>query len=258
MKNRRKILLRFDDICPTMEWKQWGRAMALLDQTGVKALLGVIPDCQDPDLLIDQPREDFWEYMKGLQTQGYTIAMHGYQHVFDAAQHGILNRRMNSEFSGLPLQEQREKIRKGKDILLCHGIETDVFFAPAHSYDENTLIALYENGFRYISDGKSSKPYIWHGITCLPCRNGGAARIGGAGFYTSVFHAHEWVRKDKASAYDALRATLQSYSPNIVPFEDYKRQVPGNLWAQQTIERLYIRWEYDIRPVMSRIYHRLR
>ena len=52
-----KILLRFDDICPTMNWEQWDRAKQLMNEKGVTALLGVIPDCQDPDLNIEWPLE---------------------------------------------------------------------------------------------------------------------------------------------------------------------------------------------------------
>ena len=46
------ILIRFDDICPTMNWEQWAKACALLDAYGKKPLIGVIPDCKDPDLQI--------------------------------------------------------------------------------------------------------------------------------------------------------------------------------------------------------------
>ena len=86
----RNILLRFDDICPTMNWEQWGKAKSILDAANVKALLGVIPDNQDPDLKIDKPREDFWNYLLELQKEGHTIAMHGYQHVFTSPRHGLL------------------------------------------------------------------------------------------------------------------------------------------------------------------------
>lgn len=126
----RKILIRFDDICPTMNWEQWGKAKALLDEIGATALLGVIPNCQDSDLLIDKPRDDFWEYIRLLQQQGYAIAMHGYHHVFDIRAKGIITPPKHSEFAGHPYQVQYEKIKSGKDILLQHGIHTDVFLRP--------------------------------------------------------------------------------------------------------------------------------
>lgn len=53
-----KILVRFDDICPTMDFVQFKRATDLLDQYEVKPLIGVIPDCKDPDLDIEKPHED--------------------------------------------------------------------------------------------------------------------------------------------------------------------------------------------------------
>ena len=70
------ILIRFDDICPTMNWEQWAKACALLDAYGKKPLIGVIPDCKDPDLQINEAKENFWEYVRELQAQGYKIAMH--------------------------------------------------------------------------------------------------------------------------------------------------------------------------------------
>ena len=70
----KKILIRFDDICPTMDWEQWKRAEDLLLQYNVKPLIGVIPDCQDPDLMINKPRVDFWQWLRMKQMEGYTIA----------------------------------------------------------------------------------------------------------------------------------------------------------------------------------------
>lgn len=104
----KKILIRFDDICPTMDWEQWKRAEDLLLQYNVKPLIGVIPDCQDPDLMINKPRVDFWQWLRMKQMEGYTIAMHGYHHTFCSKAHGILNKRINSEFAGLPYNIQYE------------------------------------------------------------------------------------------------------------------------------------------------------
>ena len=140
------ILIRFDDICPTMNWEQWAKACALLDAYGKKPLIGVIPDCKDPDLQINEAKENFWEYVRELQAQGYKIAMHGHQHIFISQHKGMVNNRVGSEFAGLSYEKQLEKILAGQKILKEHGIETDVFFAPAHSYDLNTLRALKKAG----------------------------------------------------------------------------------------------------------------
>lgn len=71
------ILIRFDDICPTMNYEQFNKAMSILDENNIKPLIGVIPDCKDPDLMIDRFHEDFWQWLHLLENKGYKIAMHG-------------------------------------------------------------------------------------------------------------------------------------------------------------------------------------
>ena len=250
-----KILLRFDDICPTMNWEQWDRAKQLMDEKGVTALLGVIPDCQDPDLNIDKPREDFWDYIKELQRHGFTIAMHGYHHVFDIQSSGIVTPKKQSEFAGHPYEIQYEKIKKGKTILKEHGIETDIFFAPAHSYDDNTLKALAANGFKYISDGMSSKPYKRSGIVCIPARSGGIPKIKDNGHYTAIMHAHEWVRTDKQNDWFLFQKVCDSYANKIVPFNKYAERPIGMFYLQRTNELLYVMFWLHIAPVLIKIKH---
>lgn len=249
----KKILIRFDDICPTMDWEQWKRAEDLLLQYNVKPLIGVIPDCQDPDLMINKPRVDFWQWLRMKQMEGYTIAMHGYHHTFCSKAHGILNKRINSEFAGLPYNIQYEIIRDGKAILESHNIYTNIFFAPAHSYDKNTVRALSANGFKYVSDGKSPMPYNWHGITFFPVINQGAARIGGKKYYTSIFHAHEWARDDKCKDYYDLKNTLENYALYISPFDNYSKQLVFFSSFMRLYERGYVFWQYNVRPIVVRI-----
>ena len=250
-----KILVRFDDICPTMDWEQWQRAMAIVETNRIRPLLGVIPDCQDPDLQLNKPQADFWQYIAQLQKQGFAIAMHGERHVFDSYAHGIVNRTPHSEFAGHSYEVQYEKIKRGKETLRQNGIETDIFFAPAHSYDENTLKALAANGFRYISDGKSKKPFLRQGILCIPCRSGGCPQIGKKGYYTAVVHANEWTRPDKAAGYQALQRLCRDHRSEICNFTDYSAQPMGTSWIQRVDERLYLLYEYSIRPVLSKTKH---
>lgn len=250
LKMSRAILIRFDDICPTMNWKEWERATRLLEKHNIKPLLGVIPDCQDTNLMIDSPREDFWEYIKMLQNDGYAIAMHGYKHKYDTVVHGIVNHTPHSEFAGHTYEEQYEKIRKGKKILNQHGIDTDIFFAPAHSYDENTLQALAANGFKYLSDGKSVKPFWRKGILCIPCRASGCPRIRKNGYYTAVFHAHTWRYPCYSYGYDQFETLCTKYSKNIVPFEIYRKQTPGNFLIQSIDEKIYILIQYTLKPIL--------
>ena len=249
----RKIILRFDDICETMNWEQWYKAKQLLDNTGVKALLGIIPECKDKDLSIDTPKSDYWQYILALQKEGYTIAMHGFNHVFDIQSHGIVTRKKHSEFAGHAYEEQYQRIKRGKDVLNRHGIETDVFFTPAHSYDDNTLKALYANGFRFISDGLSKKPYMRCGIICIPCRDAGVPKIKKSGFYTVVLHAHEWVRPEKSKAWDDLQRVCYIFKNDIVSFDDYKQTQLGNSLIQSFDEKMFFLWRYFVKPKVSKI-----
>lgn len=250
VRRQRAILIRFDDICPTMDWNQWNRAVKVLERYHVKPLIGVIPDCQDPELQINEPYSDFWQYIKKLQCKGYTVAMHGYLHKYDSAKHGIVNVTPHSEFAGHTYEEQYQKIKRGKAYLECHGIFTDVFFAPAHSYDENTLKALAANGFKYVSDGASSKPFVREGVLCIPCRSGGCPKIEKKGYYTAVFHAHEWVRPEKADGYIQLEKLCEEYSKDIVSFEEYCKRPEGNAILQKLNEKGYLFYEYTVKPVL--------
>lgn len=252
--NNPKILIRFDDICPTMNWEQWYRAKRALDSIGATALLGVIPDNHDKDLMIDAPREDFWEYIKDLQHQGFAIAMHGYQHVFDIQASGLSTPKKHSEFAGHSFEEQNRRIIEGKKILAEHGIHTDIFFAPAHSYDDNTLKVLAANGFHYISDGKSFKPYKRHGIICFPERTGGIPKIKNDGrYYTVVLHAHEWERPEGNVVREKFESMLSVNSDNIVSFDIYIKQLYGSAVIERIWERSYLWLAYIKHKIVRRL-----
>ena len=154
-----KIAIRLDDITPGMDWKKFLEFKELLDRYGIKPLIGVVPDNQDPMLSTGESREDFWEYVKELKEQGWVIAMHGCTHIYNSKSGGMFPLNDFAEFAGNSLEVQREKIRRGKSLLEEKGIVTDFFMAPAHTYDENTLLALKENGFTKITDGFGKKSY---------------------------------------------------------------------------------------------------
>ena len=44
MTKNKYFFVRFDDICPTMDWEQFGRAAELMDKYDIKPLIGVIPE----------------------------------------------------------------------------------------------------------------------------------------------------------------------------------------------------------------------
>lgn len=229
-----------------MDWKQWNKAIEVFEKYDVKPLLGVIPECKDPDLQIDSPKENFWEYLKNLQLKGYTLAMHGLYHQFEPGMH--------SEFAGLSYEIQFEKIKTGKTILLSHGIETNIFFAPAHAYDKNTIKALAANGFKYMSDGFTKKPICREGVICIPCRSYGAGKIKRKGFYTSVYHAHEWAKIEKQKAFFDLEKICKKYMEDIVDFESFILQPISNTFMNKFSEKCYTVYRRVIFPIIYMIY----
>jgi predicted deacetylase len=162
------IAIRMDDITPDMDYAKFLRFKELCDRYQVKPLIGVVPDNRDKMLQIDEKRADFWKYVLKLQAEGWTIAQHGVYHVYTTKKMGCFPLNRLSEFAGLPYDKQYEMLLYGKDILEKNGIKTNIFMAPAHSYDRNTLKALKNLGFTKITDGFGDIPYIKNGITYYP------------------------------------------------------------------------------------------
>src|SRR5437016_3724820 len=104
------FVLRFDDICPTMRWDVWSEIEACLVNFGVKPILAIVPDNRDPVLQVDPRVEDFWARARHWQELGWTIALHGYQHLYVARDGGLVTLRKKSEFASLPATEQEEKL----------------------------------------------------------------------------------------------------------------------------------------------------
>lgn len=165
-----KITVRLDDITPDMDWQRFFKFKALLDKYQVKPLIGIVPDNQDENLkgTNEGAPEDFYGYIKELEKQGWQIAMHGFRHIYTTKKGGMFPLNNFSEFAGLPYEQQKEMLQAGKKLLKEKGIETSLFMAPAHSYDQNTLRALRETGFSGLTDGFGVRPYRWKGLIFYP------------------------------------------------------------------------------------------
>lgn len=174
-----KCAFRLDDITPDMNWDHFEAIKKIFEKYHIFPLLGVVPDNRDNHLRVGEAKTDFWQRMKSLQQEGFTIAQHGYCHVYETEEKGLLGINPFSEFAGLPYDVQYEKLKKGKAILEEQGILTDIFMAPGHTYDKNTLKALKNNGFHFVTDGYSKVPYRMDGLTFLPSRMSGPGKIKG-------------------------------------------------------------------------------
>ena len=130
----KKYLIRLDDACPTMDAAKWQRMEDMLDRYGVRPMVGVIPANNDPKQRIDSEDFTFWDKVKSWVNKGWTIALHGYDHCYvsEDGLKGLNPLWARSEFAGVSLEKQKEKIREGVKIFRSHGIDPQYFFAPSH------------------------------------------------------------------------------------------------------------------------------
>lgn len=164
------ILIRFDDIAPNMSWEMMDKCQKLLNYYDLKPVMGVIPDNQDNELLKYPKRENFWEIVKKWELNDWSIAMHGYNHLYDKETNkkDFFNYGGRSEFFGHSYEDQLTKIKKGLEIFEKNNIQIDTFFAPNHTYDRNTFKALKNSGILKIIDGYGLMPYSFNGIRFVP------------------------------------------------------------------------------------------
>lgn len=165
----KQLLIRLDDITPDMNWESFEMIRTIFDKYHIKPIIGVVPDNRDQALSVADPCADFWNIIRELQTQGWTIAQHGYRHVYETKNSGMLGINPFSEFAGLPYEVQYEKIEKGREILRKQGICVRMFMAPGHTYDRNTLRVLKKLDFTMVTDGYSNRPYCEQDIIFIPC-----------------------------------------------------------------------------------------
>lgn len=183
-----RYIMRLDDACERRDIQKWNRVEELLDQYTIKPLVGIIPHCEDP-AMEDYPVDmDFWKRVILWIDKGWAVAMHGYNHVYHTQCGGINPVNQRSEFAGEPLKVQKEKITNGVTIMRQHGIDPRIFFAPAHTFDENTMTALKEcSNICIISDTIANKPYTKYEMTFVPQQSGRVRRLP---FHTVTFCYH--------------------------------------------------------------------
>lgn len=163
-----KTAIRMDDITADMDYIKFNKIRKILDDAGIRPLIGVVPFCEDETLRMERPHEDFNDMLVCLQDNGWTIALHGYNHLYTTRNKGIFPINNFSEFAGVGYERQNEMIRKGLNKLREWKLNPVIFMAPGHTFDKNTVKALKENGVFAITDGFGKLPYIKAGVTYYP------------------------------------------------------------------------------------------
>jgi peptidoglycan/xylan/chitin deacetylase (PgdA/CDA1 family) len=249
-------LLRFDDICPTMNWGTWEPVEARLVALGLHPILAVVPDNRDPRLVAGPPRADFWERVRGWQARGWTIALHGYQHLYVTSDPGLVGLRARSEFAGLPRRDQEDKLRKGLAIFREQGVRAEAWVAPGHSFDRVTVGLLADLGVPVISDGFSRLPFSEDGrVTWVPqqvfdfCPRP-------AGVWTVCSHPNPWTAADLERFLGSLKAYAPMLTdlPSILARFGGRRSTLGDRltgWFQRT-------WSHGLRPGLGHALRGLR
>jgi predicted deacetylase len=206
-----RYLIRFDDICPTMNWIIWNQIEAILIEADIKPILAVVPDNQDSKLMLEQPNPFFWEKVRYWQSLGWTIGLHGYQHSYVTTDSGIIGINNRSEFAGLPLAEQERKLVKALQIFKRENVTPNLWIAPAHSFDKATVKILHKYGIRCISDGYFLLPHVdTQGVMWLPQQ---LWRFKGrpCGLWTVCFHHNGW----NTSEIERLKQDITRYKNSI-------------------------------------------
>ena len=234
-----KYLIRLDDACPTMDGAKWQRMFDILDCYGVRPMVGIIPHNEDPKQEIDVPDKEFWDKAMQWQQKRYAIALHGYNHhyISDKGLEGLNPFWERSEFAGVPLAVQKQKIREGFEILSDHGIKAKYFFAPSHTFDENTLVALKEcTDIRIISDTIATKPYRRGEFVFLPQLGGHCTEMKIQGIWTFCLHPSTMNEEQ----FEAVENFLRTHKKEFVGFDDIDVR---NVHEKDLISR-FLSWIY--------------
>ncbi len=208
-----KIAFRIDDVSPYMCWESFERLTALFTSHGVKPLLGVIPDNQDPELRRYPFKPSGWDEIRALRDWGWSISQHGSRHAYTTTKSGLLGINNYSEFAGLDYDTQYGLLQEGRRALEQEGLATDIFMAPAHSFDAVTLKALTALDFHNVSDGYSVFPYRRGGLKFIPCQSSKPSALP-VGLMTVCLHPNTFTEND----FKAVESWLKLYKNRIIPY----------------------------------------
>ena len=138
----------------------------------------------------------------------------------------------------MPLETQKQKITNGMAVFREHGIEPAVFFAPSHTFDENTLEALKAcSDIRIISDTIASKPYTKYGFTFIPQQSGVVRKLP---FDTVTFCYHPNVMQEADFA--KLEAFLEENHSQFKSFEAKPSTRKRTLYDDLMRTLYHIKW----------------
>ena len=151
--------------------------------------------------------------------------MHGNNHVYDkfCKKTDYLGLGGNTEFCGHTYNNQFEKIKSGLDKFKSENLKIRAFFAPNHTFDDNTLLVLQKCGITEVLDGYGLMPYeendtkfipqLFYKILPLPF-----------GIQTFQIHLNYYKEKD----FNILKKFIESNSNKIITYDQAISKIKNN------------------------------
>ena len=165
-----KIVLRIDDVAHNVDKKKYELIFKMVIKYNIPTILGIIPCNMDKKIICDKEDQQLgWDAIKEMAMLSNTVvAIHGYKHIQHQYKNSYIANSSKSEFSGLSFEDQFVKLKKGYDILIKKGIFPEMFMAPSHGFDFNTLDACRRLGIKKVTDGYGTHVYKEVGVTMYP------------------------------------------------------------------------------------------
>ena len=221
------ILIRLDDIAENMNWEFMEKVEVLFEKYKIKPVLGVIPNNKDKSLLSYPKKNDFWEKIRNWSEKGWEITMHGSNHVYDkiSNKNDYFGYGGDSEFCGHSLELQTSKISNGLKKFNSEKVKIRSFFAPNHTYDKNTFLALKNQGINEVIDGYGLMPYTKNGIKFIP-QLFYKVMLLPFGIQSTQIHLNYWNKKD---LYDFENFIEKNYN-KIITYDQALNKINNNLF----------------------------
>ena len=218
---RARYLIRVDDICEGLNLYNFNKIIKIFNDFEIEPIIAVVPENKDIKLKFPGSvyGENFWKLIKKLQDDcNWKVGIHGYQHKYITKKSGLLKINKFSEFAGLNYADQMLKLEKSIMIMKQYNLSTDLFIAPGHSFDKNTLKALVNVGFKSICDGFFSNPgKDKNGLFWIP-QQLWDFKFKKKGIWTVNLHINTWDENN----FNVLIDNLKKYQSSIVNYEYVK------------------------------------
>ena len=241
-----RYLVRLDDACDTQNNQNWDAVESLLDRLGIQPIVAVIPCNEDPSLRRGAKDENFWMRVKEWEKKGWTIALHGYRHLYHEVCRNdlVLPFHGRSEFAGLDLSIQKEMLTKAFAEFSSQDLYPSVWVAPGHAFDNNTLKALeHATPIRIVSDGIACHPFVEDGLTFVP-QQLWWPKYRPFGIWTICLHPDTMTNED----IENLEATLhqERFRQKMISLPDALKHVRRKGLGTAIYARLFwLRWNFS-------------